>query len=45
MTTEAKIQQFMQEFRVTYMVASDWLFACDDDYEKASKEFISWAQA
>ena len=42
MNTETKIQQFMQEFRTTYMEASDWLFANNDDYKKASEEFISW---
>lgn len=39
MTNEEKIQRFMQEFRTTYMVASDYLFANDDDYSKAANDF------
>lgn len=39
MTTEAMIQKFMQEFRASYMVASDYLFANNDDYELAAKYF------
>lgn len=40
MTVEAMIQQFMQEFRVTYMVASDYMFANNDDYSMAAAAFM-----
>jgi len=41
-TTEMKIQAFMVQFKVTYMEASDWLFANDDDYNKAVKDYTDW---
>lgn len=42
MTTEQKIHKFMEEFNTTYMIASDWLFANNDDYEKACNDYLSW---